>query len=314
MTCETFELFFSFIIDNEPIPEENRKECEAHLKKCPQCQKKLAEFQDLDHTIRNIVSKKINIHPSYFQLIAFVNNNIKSKKEIRLIKTHLQKCKTCSKTYRQLKLLNNLKSIFKIKLLFSLTKIRIYKWSPQLKSNFSLFRAPFRILAPAIASIMLIIGTYIIYNQINQPKTLAELAVSTPYPYTKLKLRSQIKYNDINWEKGMNQYMLGNYTEVITNLKKVVRSDSSFYLARFYLGVAYYLNNNLIKAKYTLEQYISQQPDKAKGYWYLIQVYLKMNQSQKALNIIQKLSELDENLYKKKAENLKNKINKMKNL
>ena len=105
-TCENFSSLFSYIIDDEPIPQKIRLHMETHLSQCKKCKDELARLKQANDSIKEMMQEKLLQHISTARLGNYIDDQIRSFSEKLEIESHLNKCKTCQKVTHQLQSLN----------------------------------------------------------------------------------------------------------------------------------------------------------------------------------------------------------------
>jgi tetratricopeptide (TPR) repeat protein len=303
ISCEKANSLFSFLIDGESIPEQELQAFESHIHQCKRCRQHLAELRDSEDTIRKAILDSTQIHISTDRLGAFLDQQINSEFEKKRIQVHLKSCAQCSKVIDQLTIVNRERLFFMNRLYRLLFKIRwLEKWMALRDWVIGVPRVT-RFLAPVTVSLLLIFIAYrAIYH--NRELSLPQLADTTPYPYIELGLRSDQLSDDPGWQRAMAYYQQKAFNQAIPLLRDEVNSDSTHHLARFYLGVSYYLNNQLDEAEQCLLLSVQNEPEEPRGYWYLAQVYLKKNNRFQVDRLLMEIISLGKDCFITKAEQL----------
>ena len=303
ISCKKANSWFSFLIDGEPIPEQELQAFETHINKCKKCHQHLSELRNLENTISKAILDYTQNHINTDKLGAFVDQQIDSEFEKKRIQVHLQSCVQCSKVVDQLTAANRQRLFFSRCLYRLLFKTHwLEKWMELRDWVMSVPRIT-RILAPVAISLLFI---FIAYRTIYHTKELSlpELADTTPYPYIELGIRSKQLGDDPVWQRAMLYYKQKEFKQAIPLLQDEVNSDVSNYLACFYLGVSYYLNNQLDEAEKYLLLSVRNEPKEPRGYWYLAQVYLKENNRVQVNRLLRKIIILGKDPFVTKAEHL----------
>jgi len=313
LSCQQAASLFSFLIDNEPIPEKEAPQFEAHLAGCEHCRQHLEQLRQTEDTINLTIDSASKRHLTTAELRAFANQKIASEPQQRKIQAHLQSCESCQQLYEFVKQSGQFQPQFELSRKSILTRSSWLEWLKHIIEKLdSLLPAP-RILIPVAVTIILAFFTFnIIYERISTPSSLAELAETSPYPYFDTGLRtSQTLLEQLHY-RGMKYYVQKDYSLAAEKLNQVVVQDSTNTSARFYLGICYFMENRLNAAEKHFRTYIQAEPTKARGYWYLAQIYLIQENKAKALNTLEKVVVLNEDPFSEKARQVIEKISRVK--
>jgi len=312
ISCEHAFSLYGYIIDGESLSEEEQQQLEAHLGECEQCRVQLDGLHHTDRTISTTLDTALQKHISTAELGAFVDEQIESEIKRKKIQKHLQTCEACQEVYQQLKLMNELQPTFELNTRSISHRLAISDWLKQIGEKIgSLFPAA-RILVPVAVSLLLLIVVYNIYEKSTAPATLSELAETAPYPYIDLGLRQSYTSIEQLQYQAMQDYEQKNYHLAQEKLSEVVARDSMNNTAQFYLGMCYFMENQLDKAEEQLRIVTQTEPTQEKGYWYLAQVYLKKGDRANVLKALEKVVELQQENFSEKAEELIEKVKRIK--
>ncbi|MBC8184562.1 zf-HC2 domain-containing protein [candidate division KSB1 bacterium] len=309
ISCEGATSLFSYLIDGEPISEQERQELDAHLTQCKKCRSQLEQLKRTENTIETIFDSAIQRHVTTNELEAFRDFRIESELERKKIQAHLNRCESCNETFQRIKLVNKLKPEFELNVSSYLHRWSLKDWSEQLYKKIQFLHPTIRVLVPVTVSILLIIFAYQIFQKSEIPAGLSDLAEVTPYPYLEISVRPGLSPTERQQQQAMKHYVQQEYGLAIKKLTSVIANDSTNVFAMFYLGVSYLMENQLEKAEEQFVNAIQIDSTKERGYWYLAQVYLKKENKIKVLDALNKVVELRGEKYYKKAERLIGKIN-----
>ena len=115
-SCKQADLLISFIIDNEPISESDRKLLDEHLTRCDKCRNELHQLQQVNTAIKRTLFSKVSQHITIEELGNFVDNQIENESDKIRIKAHLEQCEECQDVLNELQQLNELRSTYEIKI------------------------------------------------------------------------------------------------------------------------------------------------------------------------------------------------------
>ncbi len=308
ITCEQAQLWFTYLIDDVPLEEEQKIQLENHLKSCENCQSLYKELKIIDETIQVNMDAAINRHISSQRLGAFLDGEIDSEIEKKIIQAHLQECDSCREMYQKMAEINDLEEVFKLNSKTFILKKNLKESEKKLGERIRQIFARPKIAIPIAAAIALLVIFIPVFLQMMKPDSLPDLAVVKPFPFIETQMRgADVRFDKLQ-RKGMKFYQDGDYEKAILLLKQIVAADSTRFVDRFYLGVCYLMENQLDNAEKEFLEVSNYSLLAEKANWYLAQIYLLKNEKEKALKALDVVISLHQALYYAKAKELREKV------
>ena len=256
------------------LPDDQKIKVEAHLLECEEC---LKELYRMSPTL-----ELLNSRPEFFldslkprkTLIAKVTGRI--KQPIQVIK----------------------------KTMTRLASLIILWWK----------RPIIKILVPVAVTTCVLL-----FLLLPSPKQYADLAILEKSPYETLRFKGPEELTPVQkiFKSALELYEKNDYTEAIPKFLAFLAYEPENSYGHFYLGVTLFLTSHLDSSMKHLEittQLSDKQDNKLlleKSYWHLGNLYLKINDEEKALKTFRTLLEL-EGSFEEKARKQIDRIIKMK--